>query len=65
MNGRQPALPTARVLAPAAVETLVNLGMAYGHLGQFYLQRDRFKEALSLALDHPRAQIMRQALGLP
>jgi hypothetical protein len=39
--------------------------MAYGHLGQFYLQRDRFKEALSLALDHPRAQIMRQALGLP
>ena len=65
MNGRQPALPTARVLAPAAVETLVNLGMAYGHLGQFICNGIVSKRPLSLALDHPRAQIMRQALGLP
>ena len=52
----------ARSLAPIAVETLVNLGIVYGDLGQTDRQRDCFNEALSLAPDHPQAGMMRQAL---
>lgn len=57
------AMERARVLAPTDVETLVNLGMAYGLLGQIDRQQSYFTEALSLAPEHPQAEMMRQVLA--